>query len=220
MTNRSMALVDASESQALKLEGSSSPAAVACASVGPREPVRFETATRPAGAAAFHLYAAGFSPFTALVQRPVHLAFMAVLGFLGMGLVASDDEEDTRTEEPGSPSWVGIILAVLTVLVCAYLASQNQELVRRSGSPTTLDLVAGALAIVLVLELARRTTGWGLVAVCGLALTYGAETPEFPGYITGMTSATGPDGTLSILRAPNNGFPAIVRPGDSFDAVL
>ena len=136
-----------------------------------------------AGAAAFHLYAAGFSPFTALVQRPVHLAFMAVLGFLGMGLVASDDEEDTRTKEPGSPSWVGIVLAVLTVLVCAYLASQNQELVRRSGSPTTLDLVAGALAIVLVLELARRTTGWGLVAVCGLALTYGVSGPYLPGFL-------------------------------------
>ena len=44
------------------------------------------------GAAAFHLFAAGVSPFTALVQRPVHLAFMAVLGFLGMGLVASNDD--------------------------------------------------------------------------------------------------------------------------------
>ncbi len=73
--------------------------------------------------------------------------------------------------------------AVLTVLVCAYLVSQNQELVRRSGSPTTLDLVAGALAIVLVLELARRTTGWGLVAVCGLALAYGASGPYLPGFL-------------------------------------
>ena len=37
-------------------------------------------------AAAFHLYAAGVSPFTALVQRPVHLALMATLGFLGVGV--------------------------------------------------------------------------------------------------------------------------------------
>ncbi len=36
-------------------------------------------------AALFHLYAAGFSPFTALVQRPVHLGLMGVLGFLGLG---------------------------------------------------------------------------------------------------------------------------------------
>lgn len=136
-----------------------------------------------ASAAAFHLYAAGFSPFTALVQRPVHLALMAVLGFLGMGLVASDDEGDAGTEKRGGPSWVGVVLAVLTVLVCAYLASQNQELVRRSGSPTSLDLAAGALAIVLVLELARRTTGWGLVVVCGLALAYGVSGPYLPGFL-------------------------------------
>ena len=37
-------------------------------------------------AAAFHLFAAGISPFTALVQRPIHLALMATLGFLGVGV--------------------------------------------------------------------------------------------------------------------------------------
>ena len=37
-------------------------------------------------AAIFHLYAAGISPFTALIQRPVHLALMAALGFLGVGV--------------------------------------------------------------------------------------------------------------------------------------
>jgi len=135
------------------------------------------------GAAAFHLFAAGVSPFTALVQRPVHLAFMAVLGFLGMGLVASNDEGKVDTGERSGPSWLGVLLAVLTVLVCVYLASQNQELVRRSGSPTSLDLIAGTLAILLVLELARRTTGWGLVAVCILALLYAVAGPYLPGFL-------------------------------------
>jgi len=37
------------------------------------------------GAALFHMYAAGVSPFTALVQRPVHLALMGVVGFLLLG---------------------------------------------------------------------------------------------------------------------------------------
>ena len=39
-----------------------------------------------AAASVFHLYAAGVAPFTALVQRPVHLALMAALGFLGVGV--------------------------------------------------------------------------------------------------------------------------------------
>ena len=45
-------------------------------------------------AALFHMYAAGVQPFTALVQRPVHLALMSVLGFLGVGVqvkIRSDD---------------------------------------------------------------------------------------------------------------------------------
>ncbi len=34
----------------------------------------------------FHLFTAGFSPLTALIQRPVHLGLMATLGFLGLSL--------------------------------------------------------------------------------------------------------------------------------------
>ena len=139
-------------------------------------------------AALFHLYAAGLSPFTALVQRPIHLALMAVLGFLGVGLVASGDGDEeaevpgpvTESKGPGLLSWV---LAALAVVVCLYLASQNQELVQRSGSPTTVDLVLGAAAVLLVLELARRTTGWGLVAVCVLALGYALAGPYLPGIL-------------------------------------
>lgn len=139
-------------------------------------------------AAIFHLYAAGLSPFTALVQRPIHLALMAVLGFLGVGLVATSDDEDeerasaSRDDGPSADvlSWV---LAALAAAVCIYLASQNQELVQRSGSPTTLDLVFGAAAVLLVLELARRTTGWGLVTVCILALIYALVGPYLPGIL-------------------------------------
>jgi TRAP transporter 4TM/12TM fusion protein len=139
-------------------------------------------------AALFHLYAAGLSPFTALVQRPIHLALMAVLGFLGVGLVASGDgDEDAETPGPVTestgPDLLSWVLAALSVVVSLYLASQNQELVQRSGSPTTVDLVLGAAAVLLVLELARRTTGWGLVAVCILALGYALAGPYLPGIL-------------------------------------
>ncbi|MFQ5536625.1 MAG: TRAP transporter permease [Gemmatimonadota bacterium] len=126
-----------------------------------------------AAAALFHLYAAGISPFTALVQRPVHLAFMGVLGFLGVGVAR-------RKTGPELLNWV---LAFLLVAACAYLAVEHQELVQRSGSPTGLDLAAGAAAVVLVLELARRATGWGLVAVCLLALAYALAGPYLPGIL-------------------------------------
>ncbi|MDH3269875.1 MAG: TRAP transporter fused permease subunit, partial [Gemmatimonadota bacterium] len=71
----------------------------------------------------------------------------------------------------------------LSVVACAYLALENQELVARSGSPTPVDLVMGAVTILLVIELARRATGWGLIAVCILALGYAVSGPYLPGIL-------------------------------------
>jgi TRAP transporter 4TM/12TM fusion protein len=143
--------------------------------------------------ALFHLFSAGVSPFTALVQRPIHLAFMAALGFLGVRSAQALDEGDaadqTRSkavdddEGGGGVGWLAWLLAALSVAVCLYLATQHQELVRRSGSPTTVDLIAGGVAVVLVLELARRATGWGLVAVCVAALAYAMAGPHLPGVL-------------------------------------
>ena len=129
-----------------------------------------------AAAAAFHLYAAGYSPFTALVQRPVHLALMATLGFSGVGVAR-------RAGRMAAPSWLDWTLATVAVVACVYLASENQELVGRSASPTTLDLVAGVALVLLVLELARRATGGGLVVVCVLALGYALSGPYLPGVL-------------------------------------
>jgi len=129
------------------------------------------------------MYSAGYSPFTALIQRPVHLALMAVLGFLGVGVqkaAARDGKESVLTRLGGQLGW---LLAALSVAACAYLALENQELVARSGNPTTADLVWGAITIVLVLELARRATGWGLVSICFLALVYAFVGPYLPGVL-------------------------------------
>jgi TRAP transporter 4TM/12TM fusion protein len=161
-------------------------------------------AAASATAALFHLYAAGVSPFTALIQRPVHLALMATLGFLGVGVQrkvrkaeadrsaedstssgeGSEQDESARSPAEGPRiTWLNWLLVALMAGVCLYLASQSQDLVARSGNPTRMDLAAGAVAILLVLELARRTTGWGLVTVCLMALAYAFAGPYLPGFL-------------------------------------
>lgn len=128
------------------------------------------------GAALFHLYAAGVSPFTALVQRPVHLALMATLGFLGIGGIGGRDGEERRRLD--APVLIGAML-----FGCLYIAGQNEALVRRVGAATTLDLVAGGIVVVVVLELARRSAGWGLVGVALAALAYAFVGPWLPGFL-------------------------------------
>ncbi len=166
-------------------------------------------------AALFHLYSAGVSPFTALVQRPVHLAFMAALGFLGVGVrnrlgtplgaqVQAERNESRRAEsgsadpdatvevelETGPTGLRGRLsiaacwaLAIASVLTCAYLATQAETLVRRSGAPTNLDLIAAGVALFVVLDLTRRATGWGLVVVALAALGYAGAGPWLPGIL-------------------------------------
>ncbi len=144
-----------------------------------------------AGAALFHLFAAGVSPFTALVQRPVHLALMAVLGFLGLGVRARLVAGQARTSSSALPSrfrrgaerTISAALIVATLLACGYLVIEHQDLVRRAGAATRFDLVAGALAVLVTLELARRAAGWGLVVVAVLAIAYALSGPLLPGLL-------------------------------------
>jgi TRAP transporter 4TM/12TM fusion protein len=142
-------------------------------------------AVTSATAAAFHMYGAGISPFTALIQRPVHLGLMATLGFLGVGVqvVLRPEDETPSASMEAAKALIGWLLAALSVVVCGYLALEANELVARSGNPTSLDLVMGAICVVIVLELARRATGWGLVAVCILALGYAFAGPYLPGVL-------------------------------------
>ena len=132
-------------------------------------------------AAAFHLYAAGYSPFTALVQRPLHLLFMAVLGFLGVGVIAARREGE-RTAGRAAKG-MAAVLVVAAILAFGYIALEHDTLVRRAGVATALDLVAGGMAIVVVLELTRRATGPALVVVALLALGYAWAGPWLPGVL-------------------------------------
>jgi TRAP transporter 4TM/12TM fusion protein/TRAP transporter TAXI family solute receptor len=130
-------------------------------------------------AAAFHLFAAGVYPFTALVQRPVHLALMATLGFLGAGIMRGKRGLHRARVQTA----LTVLLVAATLFSCGYLVLEHTALMRRVGMPTKLDLVAGAVAIVVVLELARRATGWGLVGVALLAIGYAMAGPWLPGLL-------------------------------------
>ena len=129
-----------------------------------------------AAAALFHLYGAGVAPFTALVQRP-------------------DPSSRSWGRWPfwawacallprSRPGWgLNAVLGAVFAVCALYLVSQHEALVARSGSPTAMDLAAGAVVVALVLLLAKRATGWGLVVVASGALAYALLGPWLPGFL-------------------------------------
>ncbi len=75
----------------------------------------------------------------------------------------------TDNDNPGIADWV---IAGLAFVAAAYPLVVFDEYILRSARPPTIDVVFGAVLLVMVLEACRRTTGWVLPAVCVAFLGY------------------------------------------------
>lgn len=70
------------------------------------------------------------------------------------------------------PTWLDVALALLGVAAMSPIVWDFDGFVERAGFEETQDLVLGVATILLVLEAARRTTGWMLPALAVLGLLY------------------------------------------------
>jgi TRAP transporter 4TM/12TM fusion protein len=116
------------------------------------------------------------NPVTAQVYRTTFLAAALALTFLVYGArgrrQAPAEEDRAGRRETERPTILDWLLAVLAIVALGYTLVTFDEFVRRSVEPNTLDLTFGAVTILLVLEAARRTTGWILPAICIAFLAY------------------------------------------------
>jgi TRAP transporter 4TM/12TM fusion protein len=112
--------------------------------------------------ALFHIYTGGFRPMAAFEQRTIHLTFALVLVFL------------LRPFKRGrGVSWVDVCLSVVSMLAGGYLYLETDELMMRMGIPTNLDVIIGAVVILLVLEATRRVLGSAMPIIAIVVLLYG-----------------------------------------------
>ncbi|MEQ8388502.1 MAG: TRAP transporter permease [Alphaproteobacteria bacterium] len=107
--------------------------------------------------------------------RAIHLAFALALVFLAGG-----GREKTETATGGRLSWLFAGAGVATTL---YLVAFDDALAVRAGLPNTVDLLIGALGLVLLLEATRRALGWPLVLIATAFLVYGLAGPVMPDVI-------------------------------------
>ena len=118
----------------------------------------------------YHLYAA-VTTVTTQILRGVHVAFVLFLGFL---VFPPSRKSKQRI------AWYDFLLALLGVSTIAYMLFDFEEFIYRAVTPTSWDLLFGVLFIVLVLEVARRATGWVMPFLCVLFLTYSYIGPSLP----------------------------------------
>ncbi|ADJ15575.1 TRAP transporter permease [Halalkalicoccus jeotgali] len=109
----------------------------------------------------YHIAIAGFGTPGAFINRSIHLTAVVVLALLYFPARAAD------TDRVPWYDWLLLAVGVPSTLYIAY-AVRFGTLAQRSGSPLPRDLVFGAIAILLVLEITRRATGRAL-PIIGLA---------------------------------------------------
>jgi len=129
----------------------------------------------------FHIYTAQFGVYSALVQRPVHLAFASVLIFLL--------HPSKKGKAKGWVYFLDGLIILLTMISLVHLVVTFKEVVLRGGAATNQDLWLGGLLILFVLEGTRRVLGWPLPVIASVFILYAL----FGKYIPGLWGHRGVD---------------------------
>jgi TRAP transporter 4TM/12TM fusion protein len=115
--------------------------------------------------ALWHLWVAAMGPPEAMIFRALHLLFAFLLVFLSV---------PTRRGR-GRPGPEDLLLVVAGAAVTLYPLWTYEQIVNRIpyiDAPTTLDLLAAGLAVLLVLEGTRRLLGWALPLTAAAFIGY------------------------------------------------
>jgi TRAP transporter 4TM/12TM fusion protein len=118
----------------------------------------------------FHLYAA-YEIVPSYVLRPVHVGFALVLSFI---LFPMAKRFRSRVQ------WLDFVLAAAALACIGYILYWGDMLGDRAIMPNTWDIVMGITLLVLILEAARRTSGWIMPFVVLLFIVYALVGPHLP----------------------------------------
>ncbi|WP_137916945.1 TRAP transporter permease [Hydrogenophaga sp. 2FB] len=152
------------------------------ADLGGREPggtVGQLLAVVAAGWSLFQLWYASPLPFVLGIgifndteARAIHLAFSVFLAFCAYPAW----KHSSRKVVP----WSDWVLAVVGAFCAAYLFLFYREVATRPGQPTTLDIAAGVVGVLIMLEATRRAMGMGMLITTGLFIAFVFAGPFMP----------------------------------------
>jgi TRAP transporter 4TM/12TM fusion protein len=127
----------------------------------------------------FQLITSGVRPVGLFYQRGFHLAAVEVLAFL---FFASPLRR--RAGARKAVGWtVDVILMGAAMASALYLTINLDAIVGRAGAPTPMDIGAGVVAILVLLEAGRRALGWTISLIAVVFIAYAYLGPWLPGLL-------------------------------------
>lgn len=125
--------------------------------------------------ALYHMYTAYFGTPPTLIHRSLHVSLILFLTFMLHPPARRAKAEWWRIPDA--------VLALLAIVPTIYLWQNYEQVVIQAGRFTTMDIVVATLLVVLVLEAARRVTGWALPILALLFIAFGLYGREMPGLL-------------------------------------
>lgn len=130
------------------------------------------------GMSSFHIYTAVFGIFVSVMQRSAHLGFAVVLAFLVV--------KPHKSFKENIIPWYDYLLALLSSISLGYIVYNAEKISQRMvyiEPLTTVDLIVGGLALVLLVEATRRTIGNALTIILAISIIYAFGGQYLPGVL-------------------------------------
>lgn len=121
----------------------------------------------------YHLYTSYFSGPVTLKHRSLHVGVVLLLIFFLYPAFKGLNRHKLH--------WYDVILGLLALSTTVYIFIDYLGIVNRGGLPNQWDVVFATILILLVLEGARRVTGWALPSLAIIFLLYALFGRDLPG---------------------------------------
>lgn len=155
------------------------------------------------GLGLFHLLnVGGILLLSTMELRIAHLALMLMILFLGQPFLRKTTS--SRQLDGVEAVLAGFLPAVLALVVSLYFLSRWKAIALSGGDTNTLDLMAGLLLLILVLESTRRAIGLMLSGITLLFLVYPFVSPYLPGLLHGR--GVNANRVVNFLTTTNEGI--------------
>ena len=123
----------------------------------------------------FQLYATLSGRITAQVLRATHLAFVQFLAFLLFPA--------TKKMPRNTLPWYDVVLGFIGAGCWMYIVINFEQLARRTGVNTVLDVVIGIVGIVILFESCRRIVGLPIMIIAAIFIAYAFLGKYLPGFL-------------------------------------